>query len=80
MMNDYKAKKKALAAAAWMNQASYPLPILRKGTVVKVFRGAGWSKGSVIDSKKDRCVVRLYQGDKTVTVYDRRSIKEPKDE
>ena len=79
-MNDYKAKKKALEQAAWMNQPPHPLPIMRKGTTVQVFRGAGWSKGSVIFSQKDKCVVRLYQGDKTVTVYDRRSIKQGSNE
>ena len=74
--NSYTSKKKAFEAAAWLNQPPHPLPILRKGTQVTVFRGAGWSKGVVIESTKDGCTVKVDQTGQSIRVYDRRNIKE----
>ena len=70
-----KYKKSALAAAEWMQQAPLPMRSFRKGTFVKVFMGAGWQAGGVVQSSRDRCEVTLRQGNKTVIVFDRRNIK-----
>ena len=72
----FMEKKKALDSAAWMNQPPHPIPIFRRGTTVSVFRGAGWSKGVVVKSSKNACMVKLEQTGNTISVYDRRSIKE----
>lgn len=70
-----KYKKAALEKAAWMNQSPNPLPIFRKGQSVQVYRGAGWSKASVINSSPRGCSVRLVQGGALINVYDARCIK-----
>lgn len=70
-----KYKKAALDAAAWMNQAPNPLPIFLKGQAVEVYRGAGWSKGSVVLSTPGGCTVYINQGGKTINVYDARCIR-----
>jgi hypothetical protein len=72
---EVRYKKAALDHAAWMNQSPHPLPIFRKGQLVQVYRGAGWSKGKVLASSRDTCSVRLSQGDKIVSLYDARCIK-----
>ena len=74
--SNYTQKKKALDNAAWMNQPPHPIPIFRRGTKVSVFRGAGWSKGEVVKSTKTACHIKLEQTGNTISVYDRRSIKE----
>ena len=48
---------------------------LRKGTQVKVFVGAGWEKGTVVDWSKNRVVVRLARGSRNVTCYDARNLE-----
>lgn len=58
-----------------MEQKPHPLPVFRKGTSVKVYMGAGWQAGGVVESSRDRCEVTLRQGNKTVIVFDRRNIK-----
>lgn len=68
-------KKAALENAAWWNQPPHPLPIFRRNQSVSVFRGAGWSKAVVVSSSRDGCRVKLTQDQRTVTVYDARSIK-----
>lgn len=70
-----KYKKAALDKAAWMNQSPNPLPIFRKGTSVHVYRGAGWSLASVVNSTPQGCSVRLAQGGALINVYDARCIK-----
>ena len=74
----YKPKPSAAKASERMQQAPTPLPIFRKGTIVKVFLGAGWSKGRVEHSDKTRCVVFLKIGSRRVTCYDARNLKEEK--
>ena len=48
---------------------------LRKGTSVKVFMGAGWEKGSVVQWEKSRVTVRLNRGNKTVVCHDARNLE-----
>ena len=48
---------------------------LRKGTNVKVFMGAGWEKGVVVQWEKSRCTVRLNRGNKTVVCHDARNLQ-----
>ena len=48
---------------------------LRKGTNVKVFMGAGWEKGTVVQWEKSRCTVRLNRGNKTVVCHDSRNLE-----
>ena len=53
-----------------------PMPILRKGTPVSIYMGAGWEKGTVTDSTKRHCSVRLNRGtSRTKTCFDARNIK-----
>lgn len=52
----------------------HPMPIFRKGTTVKVQMGAGWSKGTVRSSDRDRCTVWLTREQKSTTTYDARNI------
>lgn len=78
-MTDIKKKKAVLDRAAWMNQSPNPLPVFRKGEVVQVYRGAGWSKGKVISSTSKGCMVNLFQGDNTINVYDARCIRKAGD-
>lgn len=53
----------------------FPLPLFTKGTKVKVFLGAGFSTGYVIDSYQDRCSVQLTTKDSPINVYDARCIQ-----
>ena len=48
---------------------------LRKGTNVKVFMGAGWEKGVVVQWDKSRVTVRLNRGNKTVVCHDARNLE-----
>ena len=48
---------------------------LRKGTNVKVFMGAGWEKGTVVEWTKSRVTVRLNRGSKTVVCHDARNLE-----
>lgn len=48
---------------------------LRKGTSVKVFMGAGWEKGSVVQWEKSRVTVRLSRGNRTVVCHDARNLE-----
>ena len=53
-----------------------PMPIFRKGTPVSIYMGAGWEKGTVTDSTKRHCSVRLNRGtSRTKTCFDARNIK-----
>ena len=70
-----KTKKAAIDAAAWMNQKPYPLPVFRKGDVVEIYRGAGWSKATVLNSTAKGCSVRIMQNDQMTNIYDARCIR-----
>ena len=48
---------------------------LRKGTNVKVFMGAGWEKGSVLDWSKSRVTVRLHRGNRNTVCHDARNLE-----
>ena len=48
---------------------------LRKGTNVKVFMGAGWEKGVVVQWDKSRVTIRLNRGSKTVVCHDARNLE-----
>jgi len=48
---------------------------LRKGTNVKVFMGAGWEKGTVVQWESSRATVRLNRGSKTVVCHDARNLE-----
>ena len=74
----YKPKPSAVKASERMLQPAHPLPVFRKGTQIKVFLGAGWSKGRVEYSDRDRCVVFLKIGSRRVTCYDARNLIEEK--
>lgn len=71
-----KYKPSALKAAEWMAQAPLPMRSFRKGTIVKVFMGAGWDKGKVIQWTKDGVSVWLQRKSRSVVVRDNRNIKE----
>jgi hypothetical protein len=55
-------------------KSRHPLPVFRKRTTVKVRMGAGWSKGIVQDSTRDRCTVWLSREQKTTVCHDARNI------
>ena len=70
--------KPAPSAAKRSERMSGPIRFqdaLRKGTNVKVFMGAGWEKGTVIQWEKSRCTVRLNRGNKTVVCHDARNLQ-----
>lgn len=70
-----KPKPSAVKAAEWMQQPPHPLPVFRKRDAVQVFMGAGWLKGTVLDSSRDRCTVWLGQAQRSTTVYDARNVR-----
>ena len=57
-----------------MSRPPTPMNVLRKQTEVKVFMGAGWTKGTVVESTKQYCTVYLTQGRRQVTVRDQRNL------
>ena len=73
---EFTAKPSTLKAVERMYQNPTPLPIFRKGTQVQAFCGAGWLRGTVEFSDRDRCVVFLKIGSRRVTVRDARNLKE----
>jgi hypothetical protein len=70
----WKPKPSASKEYERLSQPPHPLPILRKGTEVKVFCGAGWQKGKVVSSTRDFCTVYLSQGRRNTTCRDARNI------
>lgn len=48
---------------------------LRIGTPVKVFMGAGWEKGTVVNWSTDRVSVKLNRGNKTTVCHDARNLE-----
>lgn len=73
---EFKPKPSTVKAGERMQQSPTPLPIFRRNTNVEVFIGAGWGKGTVEHSDKVRCVVFLKIGQRRVTCYDARNIRE----
>ena len=69
-----KFKPSAEKAAARMSGSIKFETALRRGTLVKIYMGAGWAKASVVEWAKDRCVCRLARGGSTVVVYDARNL------
>ena len=70
--------KPAPSAAKRSERMSGPIQFqdaLRKGTNVKVFMGAGWEKGTVVQWEKTRVSVRLARGNKTVVCRDARNLE-----
>lgn len=75
MQTTKKSKAKVLADHERLAKPSFPMPIFRRGTTVQVYLGAGWSTGHVVSSKQDKCQVTLTMGNRTITVFDARSIR-----
>jgi len=73
---EVKYKASALKAAEWYQQEPLPMRSMRKGTNVKVFMGAGWAKGSVVNWASSGITVYLAREKRTVTVRDNRNLKE----
>ena len=72
----WKPKPSATKSAEWMAQPPLPMRSMRKGTTVKVFCGASWSKGSVVQWTKDGITVWLKREQRNVVVRDNRNLKE----
>lgn len=70
----WKPKPSALKESSRMAGSTKFESALRRGTLVKVFMGAGWQKANVVEWSKDRCVCKLARGGKTVVVYDARNL------
>jgi sRNA-binding regulator protein Hfq len=60
-----------------LSKPSFPMPRFVEGTKVQVYLGAGFGTGHVVSSYQDRCVVKLVTGNRSITVYDARSIRLP---
>lgn len=59
-----------------MQLSPQPLPVYRKRSEVQVFIGAGWAKGTVTESSRNRCAVHLKAQQRTVVVSDARNIRD----
>lgn len=60
-----------------LSRPATPMPIFRRGTPVSIYMGAGWEKGTVTESTKRHCSVRLSRGtNRTRTCFDARNIKQ----
>ena len=70
-----KYKPSAVKAAEWYQQDPLPMRSMRKKTPVRVFMGAGWSKGSVVEWTAGGITVYLTRERRTVCVRDNRNIK-----
>lgn len=68
-------KKKAVSEQERLSKPPFPMPRFVRGAKVQVYLGAGWSTGSVVSSQQDRCQVTLVTGNRTITVFDARSIR-----
>ncbi|MGA0983741.1 MAG: hypothetical protein ACO3ST_03500 [Burkholderiaceae bacterium] len=51
------------------------MKLMARGQGVDVYLGAGWAKGVVQESTTERCVVWMTQGQRCITVYDKRNIR-----
>ena len=70
----WKTAPSASKRSERMSRPATPMTILRKGTEVKAYMGAGWTKGTVVESTKQYCTVYLTQGRRQVTVRDQRNL------
>ena len=70
-----KYKASALKAAEWYQQRPLPMRSMKKGTQVRVFMGAGWDSGTVVQWSADGITVWLPRRAKTVNVRDNRNLK-----
>lgn len=75
ILEEHKMKSASSAEQMRMSTPSFPLPLFTQNTKVQVYLGAGWSTGYVVSSAQDRCVVQLGVGNRSITVYDARSIR-----
>ncbi len=73
---EIKFKPSVMKAVEWMTQDPLPMRSMRKQTNVKVFMGAGWSKGTVVNWSLSGITVYLAREKRTVTVRDNRNLKE----
>ena len=71
----YKPAPSAVKRSERMSGPTQFQDALRRGTNVKVFMGAGWEKGTVVQWEKSRCTVRLNRGNKTVVCHDARNLQ-----
>lgn len=71
----YKPAPSAAKRSARMQGPIQFQDALRKGTNVKVFMGAGWEKGVVVQWEKSRVTIRLNRGSKTVVCHDARNLQ-----
>ena len=71
----YKPAPSAAKRSERMSGSIVFTDALRKGTNVKVFMGAGWEKGTVVEWTKSRTTVRLNRGSKTVVCHDARNLE-----
>lgn len=72
----WKPKPSAAKTAEWMQQEPLPMRSFRRNSFVKVYMGAGWDKGKVVQWTKDGVSVWLLRKQQTVFVRDNRNIKE----
>ena len=70
-----KYKPSAIKAAEWYQQAPLPMKSLPKRAFVKVFMGASWSKGQVVQWTQEGISVWLLREQRTVVVRDNRNIR-----
>jgi hypothetical protein len=68
-------KTRAETNAERLAKPSFPLPRFIENAKVQVYMGGGWSIASVVESRQDRCSVRLAMGNRLITVFDARSIR-----
>lgn len=71
----FKVKPSALKKSERMSGPIEFQSALRKGTPVKVFVGAGWEKGSVVEWSKQRVAIRAARGGRTIMCYDARNLE-----
>ena len=76
---DFKPKPSAVKSAEWMQQEPRPMRSIRKLTEVRVFMGAGWQSGKVVQWTKEGITVWLSRAQKNVVVRDNRNIKTSED-
>lgn len=71
----WKPKPSAHKEYERLSKPATPMPVLRRGTEVKVFMGAGWAKGTVESSTRDSCTVYCKQLRRKTTCRDARNLE-----
>ena len=64
-----------LAAIAWMNRPSHPMPVFAYDDTVEVLNNGDWRAARVITSSKNGCQVQLIEERKPANLYDARCIR-----